>query len=208
MPKPNFIFSIAAVFLVCLTFSSNSFGQSQLKQIEPSFEVILQVLTASNGTGDKSVAAAVPQNLSNVIKKLKANYSFSNYRVSSTFFQRVANSGNLEFKGVSNEPNQDVYAPIFSEFTLGQLLALPDARGQNSISIQSFRFGQRVPVKTANYKDETGKSNAVLNYENVGLTMQKLALPLDTPTIIGNLSTSKSDELIFLILTVKPAEEL
>jgi len=30
-------------------------------------------------------------------------------------------------------------------------------------------------------------------------------LPLNTPTIIGNLSATKSDELSFLVLTVKPA---
>jgi hypothetical protein len=203
MNKPNFIFIAAAFSLVCLFSAANSFGQSQ--QPQTSYEVVLHVLTASNAASDKSIA--VPQSLSNVVKKLKNNYSFANYRVSSTYLQRIANTGNMEFKGISNEPNQDVYAPIFSEWTLGQLISLPDATQQNSILIQNFRFGQRVPVKTANYKDESGKSNAVLNYEAVGLSLQKLILPVNVPTIIGNLSTSKADELTFLILTIKPTEE-
>ncbi|MDQ6787243.1 MAG: hypothetical protein M3033_10585 [Acidobacteriota bacterium] len=202
MNKPKFIFSVAALFLGSLLFAANSFGQNQQ---QPSYEVVLNVLTASNTANDKS--DSVPQSLATVVKKLKTTYSFSNYRLSSTYFQRVANTGNMEFKGVSNEPNQDVYAPIFSEWTLGQLVTLPDAKGQNAISIQSFRFGQRVPVKTSSSTDQSGKLNSIVNYEAVGLYLQKLNLPVNVPTIVGNLSTSKADELVFLILTVKPTEE-
>ena len=205
MNKPKTVFSIAAFFFVCLCGLTNSFAQNPIKQAEPSYEVVLQVLIASDTATDKS--AAVPQALSNVVKKLKTNYSFSNYRVASTYFQRVANTGDMQFKGVSNEPNQDIYAPVFSEWSFGQLINMPDSKGQNSISIQNFRFGQRVPVKTANFNGESGKSNSVLNYEAVGLTMQKLSLPLNTPTTIGNLSASKPDEMMFLVLTIKPVEE-
>jgi hypothetical protein len=197
MNKPKIIFSVVALFLVCLLNSTTSFAQAPTnQQTQPSYEVVLQVLTASNNAGDKS--NAVPQTLSNAVKKLKTNYTFSNYRLSLTYLQRVANTGNLEFKGVSNEPNQDVYVPIFSDWTIGQLMNLPDAKGQNSISIQNFRFGQRVPVKTT--------SNTV-NYEYAGLTMGRLNLLVNTPTVIGNLSTSKPDEVMFLILTVKPTQE-
>ena len=203
MNKPKFIFSIAAFLFVCLLSLTTSFAQTPVRQqSESSYEVLLQVLIASNTTADKSTA--VPQTLSSVVTKLRTNYSFSNYRLTSTYLQRIANRGNLEFKGVSNEPNQDIYAPIFSEFTLGQLTNSPDSNGQNSISIQNFRFGRRVPIKTADYKDDSGKSNAVVNYESVGLAMQKLNLSLNTPTIIGNLSTSKTDELMFIVLTIKP----
>lgn len=205
MNKPKNIFSIAALLFVCLLGLTNSFAQTPAKQAESSYEVLLQVLIASNTASDKS--AAVPQTLSNVVRKLKTNYSFANYSLNSTYLQRIANRGNLEFKGVSNEPNQDIYAPVFSEFILGQLQNSPDANGQNSISIQNFRFGRRVPVKTADYKNESGKSNSVVNYESVGLSMLRLNLSLNTPTIIGNLSTSKPDELMFIVLTVKPVEE-
>lgn len=206
MNQPKFIFSVAVFFLFCLLGLTDSFAQAQTRQqIEPSYEVVLQILIASNNTTDKS-AAAVPQTLSNVVKKLKTNYPFSNYRLNLTYLQRVANTGNIELRSVSNELSQDVYAPVFYDWTLGQLLALPDARGQNSISIQNFRFGQRVPIRTGNYRDEGGKANAVLNYEQIGLTMQKLSLPVNTPTILGNLSTSKPDEVMFLVLTIKPTE--
>lgn len=194
MHKPKIILSVAAFLLVCLLSSTNSSAQTPPKQFEPSYEVVLQVISASNNASDKT---SVPQTLSNVVKKLKTNYSFSNYRLASTYLQRVANTGNIEFKGVVNDSSQDVNTPVFSEFTLGQLLNLPDAKGQNSISIQNFRFGQRIPIKT---------SNNLVNYEQVGLTMFKINLPVNTPTVISNLSASKLDEMIFLVLTVKPVE--
>ncbi len=120
MNKPKIIFSVAAFFLICLLNLANSFAQAPTtnQQIQPSYEVVLQVLNASNNAADKS--NAVPQALSSVVKKLKTNYTFSNYRLNLTYLQRIANTGNVEFKGVSNEATQDAYVPIFSDWTIGQ----------------------------------------------------------------------------------------
>jgi hypothetical protein len=208
MNKPKFIFSSASFFLVCLLSFTTSFAQTSIKQqSESSYEVVLQVLIASNTAADKSVP--VPQTLSNVVKKLKTNYTFSIYRLTSTYFQRVANRGNIYSNSISNEPNQnqDIFSPVFSDLALNGLQNMPNANGQNSISIENFRFGQKVPIKTADFKDGSGKSNSVVNYEHVGLQMQKLNLSVNMPTIIGSLLTSKPDEMMFLVLTIKPVEE-
>ena len=207
MNKPKFIFSVAAFFVVCL-FSVTNFSaqtETQQRQAEPSYEVVLHLLTASNISSDKN---SVPQSLSNVVKKLKTNYTFSNYRLASTYLGRIANTGNFEFKIVSNEASQDQenYVPIFSEWSLVALRNLPNEKGQNSIQFQSFRFGRRVPVRTATLKDESGKTSDVVNYEQIGLNMQKFSVSENVPTIVGSLSTAKPDELMFLVLTVKPAE--
>ena len=198
MNKPKFIFSVVAFFVVCL-FSATNFSaqtETQQRQAEPSYEVVLHLLTASNISSDKN---SVPQSLSNVVKKLKTNYTFSNYRLASTYLGRIANTGNFEFKIVSNEAsqNQENYVPVFSDWSLGTLRKLPNEKGQNSIEFQSFRFGQRVPVKT---------SAGVVNYEQIGLTMVKFSVPENVQTIVGSLSAAKPDELMFLVLTVKPAE--
>ena len=207
MTKPKTIFTFVAFSIICLLSLNNSFAQSDTKRTaETSYEVVLQILTASNNTGDKT---SVPQTLSNVVKKLKNIYSFSDYRLDSTYLQRVANTGNIEFKSIANETNQtqENYNPIFSEWTLSGLQSMPNAKGQDSIQFQSFRFGQRVPVKTSSYKDENGKTNNVINYEQIGLTMQRFNLSENVPTIVGSLSTSKPNEMLFLVLTVKSAEQ-
>ncbi len=198
MTKPKTIFTTAAFFIVCLLSLTNSFAQTETKQqAEPTYEVVLHILTASNTASDKT---SVPPTLSNAVKKLKTIYSFSNYRLDSTYIGRIANTGNFEFKSISNSSsqNQGNSLPIFSEWTLGGLQSLPNSKGQNSIQFQNFRFGQRVPIRT-----QTG----IFNYEQIGLTMQRFGVPENVPTIIGTLSTTKPNELMFLVLTVNPAQE-
>ncbi len=195
MNKSKTIVSIAAFLFVCLLGATNSFAQTpNQKQFEPSYEVVLQTMTASNIAGDKT---SVPQSLSNVVKKLKNNYSFSNYHLDSTYLQRT--SGSIEFKSVSNMMNQSQqdFTPIFSEWSLVGIESFPNIQGKNLIQFQSFRFGQRVPVKT---------SAGVVNYEQVGISLKTFGVSENVPTIVGSLSTAKPDELMFLVLTVKPAE--
>lgn len=202
MNKLTIIFS-ATLFLVglmlCPTFSFAQTDTKQ-KQAEPSYEVILQILIASNNQNAKT---NIPQPLSNVVKKLRASYAFSDYRLATTFLERVSDS--VEHKSVFSEfmQNQSATAPVFSEWTLNGLESLPNAKGQTMIQFQNFRFGARIPVLTT--KADNG--NSVVNYEQIGLSMRKLSLPPNTPTVIGSLSTSKADELMFLILSVKSAEE-
>ena len=207
MTKSKIAFSIAAFLSVCLLSLANGFAQTSPtgKQIEPSYEVVLQTLVASNSANNKS---DIPQTLVGAVKKLKANYSYSNYRLTSTYLQRVANTGAIQLKSVSNETisSQERNFSIFSEWTLNNLQTLPDAKGQNSIQFQDFRFGQRIPIITSSVRDESGKTNSVVNYEQVGLTIQRCSLAENVPTVIGSLSTLNPDELMFLVLTVKSAE--
>jgi len=195
MNKPKFIFSIAAFLFVCLLGLTNSFAQTPTnRQAESNYEVVLQIITASSNGGDKT---SVPQSLSNVVKKLKNTYSFFNYHLDSTYLQRT--SGSIEFKSVSNtlNQNQENFTPIFSDWSLVGIESFPDAQGKKLIQFQSFRFGQRVPVKT---------SVGVVNYEQVGISLKSVGVSENVPTVIGSLSTAKPDELMFLVLTVKPAE--
>ncbi|MEP7039554.1 MAG: hypothetical protein ABI891_14570 [Acidobacteriota bacterium] len=205
MNKTKILFLIT---LVCLFGLTNIFAQTQNQppQAEPSYEVVLHILNASNNSAGKS---SVPQSLSNVVKKLKTIYSYSNYSLDSTYLERIANSGVLDFKGVSkkSDQNQENYASVFTDWTFNSLRRLPNEQGKNSIQFESFRFGQRVPIITSVSTDTNGKTNNIINYEQIGLTMKSLSLPENVPTIIGSLSTSKPDELIFLVLTVKPTEQ-
>ncbi len=207
MNKPKITFLIFTFILVGLFSSTFSFAQTDAKQqqAEPSYEVVLQILIASN-SGAANDNRAISQTLSNVIGRLKANYSFSNFRLASTYLERVSNT--VEHKSIFTEYGQNPATtnPVFSDWTLRELKSLPNARGQKTVQFQSFRFGARVPIVIANTKDDTGKMLPVVNYEAIGLTLSRLSLMENEPTIIGSLSTSKADELMFLVLTVKPTE--
>jgi len=195
MNQPKKTFSYAAFFIICLLGLTASVAQTPPnKQSEPSFDIVLQTVTASNDAVGKS---ELPTSLAGIVKKLKTDFPFSAYRLTSTYMQRVNNRGNLESKSVSYASEEDKNYPVFSDWSLNGVEFLLDEKGQETIQVQRFRFGQRVPV--------FNPSSAV-NYESVGLTTE-FGLVKNTPTVIGSVTTSKPDELMFLILTVKSAEK-
>jgi hypothetical protein len=201
MNKPKILFKI---FLLLLALSATGVWAQEKKepQVYPSYEIVLQLLVASNNAGEK---AALPPALSGVVKKLKINYSFSEYHLATTFLQR--SSGSVEYKSLLSDFTglKDNTAPVFSDWSLRNLRSIPQANGRNTIQIELFRFGARVPVVT-NIKDENGKLAPGVNYEAIGISTIGLSFSENEPTVVGSLATSKPDELMFLVLTVKPAE--
>jgi len=187
-------FFIAAIFAAFLFGVTNAAAQTSPKIIEPSFDVVLQTVVASNDTGNKSV---VPPSLANVVKKLKTDFPFSAYHLSATYMQRVSNRGNFDSRSVSyaSEPNKNL--AVFSEWSIVGVESVTDETNQDIVQIQNFKFGQRVPITT---------SNGTTVYEPVGLST-RFSLAKNTPTIIGSVTTSNPDELMFVILTVKSAEK-
>jgi hypothetical protein len=202
MNKPNFIFKIF-LFLFALS-AANVFAQSDNRQTQadPSYEVILQLLVASNNPSEKS---SLPPMLSNTVKKLKNLYTFSDYRLTTTLLQRT--SSYLEYKSLLTEFNQiaDKNYPAFSEWNLKGIRNLPNSQGKNILQFESFRFGMRIPI-IRNVADENGKTSASVIYDATGITTTRLNLNENEPTVVGSLTTSKPDELMFLVLTVRSVE--
>jgi hypothetical protein len=202
MHKPNFIFKLL-VFLFALSAAGVFAQEKKEPQAAPCYEVVLQILLASNNAGEKG---ALPPSLAAVVKKLKSNYNFSDYRLTTTFLQRTSNS--IEYKSLLNDFSglKDNSAPVFSEWSLRNLRNLPTASGRMTIQFERFNFGARIPVVVGSIKDENGKNASSINYEAVGITTTVFSLSENEPTIVGSLATSKPDELMFLVLTVKAAE--
>jgi len=201
MNKPNFIFK---TFLLLLVLSAtNIFAQTDAKQTQadPCYEVILQLVVASNSTSEKST---LPPALSNTVKKLKTLYNYSDYRLTTTFLQRTTNY--VEYKSLLNDFNQtaDRSYPAFSDWNL-TFRSVSNAPGKNVLQFESFRFGMKIPIVTSS-KDESGKIQSSVIYDSTGITTRRFSLNESEPTVIGSLTTSKPDELMFLVLTVKPAE--
>ncbi len=199
------IFSALGILIICL---SSVFAQSadSQPQIETNYEVILQVILGTSETAQKS---DLPQNLSGIAGQLKNTFPFSNYRLVNTYLGRVANTGNFEYKSVSNivgqESEQD--SPSFLDWRLGRLRTAANAGRRTSFYVDGFKFGARVPIRFTNFKDESGKSPQVINYESVGLNLDKLNLTESTPALVGTLTLPKTTGTMFLVLTVKPVKD-
>ncbi len=195
MKRFNVSVWIVVFAVVCFWSVPNAFAQtSPQKASEPSYEIVLQTVVASNNSDGKS---NLSQNLSNIVKKLKSDFPYTDFRLSQTFMQRIANNGSLELKSVAYENNQSKTAPIFSVWSMQGLQNLADESAPETIQIRDFRFTQRVPVDGG---------NGAITYESVGLS-NKFSLPKNTPTVVGSLTTNRPDELMFLILTVKSADK-
>jgi hypothetical protein len=169
------------------------------QQLEASYEVALHVVIGTN----EGARTELPANLSTISKRLKSNFSFSNYRLANTFLGRVSNTGTVEYKSVSNILGQEIDsdAPMFLEWTMANFRAMP-----NGFQARSFRFGARVPVRTGTVKDAAGGAAPVINYEAVGISMNLIGLPANTPTLVGTISLPKTSGTIFLVATVRTAE--
>jgi hypothetical protein len=202
MNKPNFIFKL---FLLLFALSATGAqAQSDIKQTqaETCYEVVLQLLMASNNAGEK---ASLPPTLSNTVKKLKTLYTFSDFRLTTTFLQRTTSS--VEYKSLLTEFNQitDKNYPAFSDWSLKGLRSLPNAQGRNVLQFEMFRFGMRIPIVRSGANEGGGSPSSVV-YDSTGVTTTRFSVNENEPTVIGSLTTSKPNELLFLVLTVKPAE--
>jgi hypothetical protein len=183
--------------LFLLSALSASAQSDPAQQLEPSFDIALQVVV---GTNEGASRADLPSSLSAISKQLKGNFSFTNYRLANTFLGRVSNTGTVEYKSVSNILGQetDAESPTFFEWSMGNFRAL-----QNGFQARAFRFGARVPVRTGTVKDSAGVANPVINYESVGVSMNLIGLPANTPTLVGTISLPKTAGTIFLVATVR-----
>jgi hypothetical protein len=185
-------FSVFVIFALFLSFNAQTFAQENkdVKLAEPSYEVVLQVLVASSA-GDSS---QMPSSLSPVVKKLKTTFPFADYRLTATYLNRLENGGTIESRGVIQESNSGA-PPVFQDWVLSGLKKVSDASGQNLVQVGFFNFGTRVPVQLGQ----------TVNYEHTGLKINRFNLAENTPTIVGTMNASKTNELIALVLTVRPS---
>lgn len=181
-------------------------GISHGQQIEPSYEVSLQIIIGSNDAA--TGRADLPQNFSNISRQLKSSFAFSNYRLAGTFLGRIYTAGSFQYKSMTNIFGQesDPRSQTFLDWSVGNFRSGPNAKGQQGFQAQSFRFGARVPVVTGSVTDERGKISSVVNYEPIGLTLERVGLPDNIPTLIGTLNLPGAGGTIFLVMTVKSAE--
>jgi hypothetical protein len=185
-------FSVFVIFALFLCFDAPAFAQEtrDVKLAEPSYEVVLQVLVASNA----GETGQMPSSLAAVVKKLKTTFPFTDYRLTATYLNRVENGGNIDSRGIIQEAGNSA-TPTFQDWALYGVKKVTDAGGQNLVQLGTFQFGTKFPI-------QLGQTAA---YENTGLKINRLNLSENTPTVVGTMNASKTNELIVLVLTVRPS---
>ena len=191
-----------SVFVLCLIVISSAalYGQ----QVEPSYEISLQLVIGSSDTADRS---ELPTELAAVSRQLKRRYSFASYKVATTFLGRISNTGTFQYQSVANISGKEYTpgSPTFLDWSVSEFRSMPTSKGQTGFQAQSFRFGAKVPVVTG-AREEAGKSSPIINYESIGLSLNKIGLSENVPTLIGTINLPGTSGTICLVMTVRSAD--
>ncbi|HMQ02664.1 MAG TPA: hypothetical protein PKD26_01940 [Pyrinomonadaceae bacterium] len=198
---PVFILLIAG-----LVFAGPATGQAeQNKPLDPNLEATLHVLL---GSGRGETGDPLPSSLNSVARQLRSEFGVENVRLLNTYHGRIGNGGSLDYKGVSSAFVQEAMpgSPSVLEWRLVDLRNVANNPGGSVYLAQLVSFGARVPVRIGN-RDESGKTSGAINYESVGLNLQKVSVSNATPTMIGTLNQPNSSATLYLVLTVKSVEK-
>ncbi|MBV9242793.1 MAG: hypothetical protein JO314_12380 [Acidobacteria bacterium] len=190
---------IAAITLgIAICFTVTISAQQQAATPDTNYDVTLQLVIGSNETGAKN---DLPSNLNSVAQSIRSNFSFTSYRLSSTFVGRLANTGHFDYESVANIEGKELSpsVPTFLDWSLVDLEMIP---GTHNLRAQSFKFGTRVPI----YVGDASKGQQAVNYEHIGVSLVRVGLIQNTPTLIGTLHLPGQSGTIFLVMTVRPTD--
>ena len=201
MNKPN-KFLLTFMSLAAIAFGGLSVMAQGAADADASYEATLYVVL---GSDDATQRGTLPKVLEPVSRQIRDNFSFGSYRLMNTYYGRLANGGSLDYKSVSSLQNvaSDIDSPSFLDWQLSNFKADAARPGRNVLSVQAFRFGARVPLVISR-PSEGGKTSTVTNYESVGLNLNKMSLPENSPTLIGTISLPRTTGTVFLVMAIRP----
>jgi len=170
--------------------------------VETSFDITLNLLSGSTDSAQKG---ELPSALAPIAKQLRGQFGLSNLRLADTYIGRIGNNGTINYKSLADiEGRVQPETPSFLDWSIMGLRDI--AGGQKGFYIQAFRFGARVPVRVNSGVDPTGKQMSQIQYEAIGLTVERMTVSENLPVVIGTIASPKADGgRVFLVLTVSPA---
>jgi len=120
-----------------------------------------------------------------------------------TYIGRVGNNGTISYKSLADINGRDQQdTPSFLDWNI---VKLNNMAGANTFFIQAFQFGARVPVRISGPPDPSGKMTSSIQYESLGLTVDRLTVGANSPVLIGTIALPRTDGRVFLVLTISPA---
>jgi hypothetical protein len=191
-------FQIVTILLSLLVFAGGISAQNEQRfPPESSFEVTLSVVAGSNDSAQKG---ELPASLSPIAKQLRSTFGFANLRLADTYVGRIGNNGTIQYKSLANiDGSGQTSTPSFLDWQIG---GLRNAAGSSadSVFINSFKFGARVPVMIG--QSATGTP---IQYEGIGLTVDRMTAGINSPVLIGTVALPKADGgRVFLVLNISP----
>lgn len=200
------LISTSTFFLLLAIANVTAAAQADAaKNNEANFDAMLHVLASARRA---EPGEQLPASLSAVARRIKGEFGASDVRLINTYVGRLSNAGSLDYKGVSNayvdQPQSG--SPSFLDWRLSSLKPIQDGAGQTHYQFELFRFGARVPV-VVGARDDASKGPLPLSYESIGLTLNRISVRENVPTLVGTLTQPKTEGTLYLILTVRNADK-
>src|SRR4051812_4583553 len=170
-------FSIIGTAICTLVFAAGIVGQNT-NSPERTYEITLNVLSSGTGAVGR---AEIPQPLAAVVRQLRTSYGLDNLRLAETYIGRLGSGGNLDYKSLASFGAEASDTPSFLDWSF---LGVRETANANSVFVQGFHFGLRVPVRTSQGSDQSGKSNWIVNYEAIGINSGRFTAALNTPVLL------------------------
>ncbi len=194
--RPVFVLAFCLFLSLAVTAQQvepNPFDQSE------SYDVLLQVIApAVAGNEQKDL----PKELADLSRRVKADFGISRLRPVYTLFARVSDKGSINNKGISF--NETAAFPDFLEWQLMSVRSEKSSSGKRILRTKGFRFGAKLPLNLSRSKDVG--SIAPAQYEQIGLTLGELNLQEGVPVLVGMLNGPEGNDQLFLVLSIKIAE--
>ena len=158
------------------------------------------------GTNSDVADPKLPAALDTVVKQLRSSLPFKNYRLAATLINRVQVDGRLDLSWIGGPlslaatPAQN---PSFSNFSVRRVRLVAGSDGQQSVQLQGFNFGARVPIQQASGAvAANGAVAPIINYERTGVSTD-VSMHEGEPVIVGTLNIGPTGEALILVVSAK-----
>jgi len=119
---------------------------------------------------------------------------------------RVRNEGRLTLNWIGGPLAPSVatstLTPSFSQFTVRLVRLVRGSDGQQTVQMQGFNFGTRIPIQQQTIAATGAVTAPVINYENTGLATD-ISMREAEPVIVGTLNVGPSGDAIILVVSAK-----
>lgn len=185
------------IFALLLLISGTCFAQSANK---PSYDVDLRIVLGSNSP---DASTLLPNDLTPFARKLTDQFGLKQLSVAASFHARVLDGGSVDSRSMTSLSLASFESTsIITSWRFSNITAEIDGATERTIK-GAFRFNANVPIRTATTPD--GRSQFVVNYEQISLLIDQIAISGPGPTFVGSLNLPGSGDVVFLFLSVAEA---
>ena len=161
------------------------------------------------GTNGDVADPRLPASLDTVVKQLRATLPFKNYRLAATLINRVQVDGRLDLSWIGGPlslSSTPALNPSFSNFSVRRVRLVTGSDGQQSVQMQGFNFGARVPIQVSGAIAANGAVAPTINYERTGVSTD-ISMHEGEPVIVGTLNIGPTGEAIILVVSAKRTQK-